>query len=77
MGSSHGLTRIIRLAYHEDPSYVPLLRRAYALWRELEQASGEQVLHITGSLEIGVPGRRRYLTARSLPAGSTTCPTRS
>ncbi len=28
-GSSHGLTRIIRLAYHEHPSYVPLLRRAY------------------------------------------------
>ncbi len=25
-GSSHGLTRIIRLAYFEDPSYVPLLR---------------------------------------------------
>lgn len=56
MGSSHGLTRIIRLAYHEDPSYVPLLRRAYALWRELEQTSDERVLHITGSLEIGLPG---------------------
>jgi sarcosine oxidase len=56
MGSSHGLTRIIRLAYHEDPSYVPLLRRAYALWRELERTSGERVLHITGSLEIGLPG---------------------
>jgi len=35
-GSSHGLTRIIRLAYWEHPSYVPLLRRAYALWREAE-----------------------------------------
>ena len=56
MGSSHGLTRIIRLAYHEDPSYVPLLRRAYALWRELEHASGERVLRITGILEIGAPG---------------------
>lgn len=56
MGSSHGLTRIIRLAYHEDPSYVPLLRRAYELWRELEQIASEQVLTITGSLEIGVPG---------------------
>jgi sarcosine oxidase len=37
-GSSHGLTRIIRLAYYEDPAYVPLLRRAYELWRELEGA---------------------------------------
>ena len=31
MGSSHGHTRIIRLAYYEDPSYVLLLRRAYEL----------------------------------------------
>ena len=37
LGSSHGVTRIIRLAYYEDPAYVPLLRRAYELWRELEQ----------------------------------------
>ena len=30
-GSSHGATRIIRLAYFESPAYVPLLRRAYEL----------------------------------------------
>ena len=35
MGSSHGVTRVIRLTYFEHPSYVPLLARAYALWREL------------------------------------------
>jgi sarcosine oxidase len=52
-GSSHGYTRIIRLAYYEHPSYVPLLRRAYDLWRELEQQTGEQLLHITGSLDAG------------------------
>lgn len=34
MGSSHGLTRIIRLAFHEGPEYVPFGRRAYELWRE-------------------------------------------
>jgi sarcosine oxidase len=54
-GSSHGVTRIIRLAYYEDPSYVPLLRRAYELWRELEAVAGEQLLHITGSLDAGPP----------------------
>ena len=32
MGSSHGVTRIIRLAYYEHPSYVLLMRRAYELW---------------------------------------------
>jgi hypothetical protein len=34
LGSSHGVNRIIRLAYAEHPNYVPLLRRAYELWRE-------------------------------------------
>jgi sarcosine oxidase len=54
-GSSHGATRIIRLAYFEHPSYVPLLQRAYALWRELEAASGRRLLDITGIAEIGPP----------------------
>jgi sarcosine oxidase len=52
-GSSHGLTRIIRLAYHEDPSYVPLLHRAYELWHELEAVAGERLLITTGSVEGG------------------------
>lgn len=56
MGSSHGVNRIIRLAYFEHPSYVPILRRAYALWRETEQLAGEQLLFITGSLDIGPEG---------------------
>jgi sarcosine oxidase len=51
MGSSHGVNRIIRLAYYEDPSYVPLLRRAYELWRDLESGFGEQLLYITGSID--------------------------
>jgi sarcosine oxidase len=51
MGSSHGVNRIIRLAYYEDPSYVPLLRRSYELWRELQAGFGEQLLHITGSID--------------------------
>jgi len=55
-GSSHGLTRIIRLAYWEHPTYVSLLRRAYQLWRELEELSGERLLHITGSVDAGPAG---------------------
>ena len=56
MGSSHGVTRIIRLAYCEDPSYVPLLRRAFELWHDLEDATHEQLLITTGSLDIGPEG---------------------
>ena len=54
-GSSHGESRIIRLGYFEHPSYVPLLRRTYTLWRELEATSGTKLLHITGIAEIGPP----------------------
>jgi sarcosine oxidase len=53
MGSSHGQNRIIRLAYYEHPSYVPLLRRAFALWREAEAASGESLLFVTGGIDAG------------------------
>ncbi len=52
-GSSHGQTRIIRKAYWEDLRYVPLLLRAYELWRRLEADTGQSLLHITGGLMIG------------------------
>src|SRR4029077_15613864 len=52
-GSSHGDSRIIREAYFEHPMYVPILRRAYDLWRELEVRSGEALLHEIGGLRIG------------------------
>jgi len=55
-GSSHGESRVIRLAYHEHPSYVPLLRRAYENWRALERDTGARLLTITGILEAGHPG---------------------
>jgi sarcosine oxidase len=52
-GSSHGLTRIIREAYFEDPLYVPLVQRAYELWADLEKHSGQQLLLKIGGLMIG------------------------
>ncbi len=58
LGSSHGLTRIIRLAYWEHLSYVPLLRRAYELWHELERLAGETLLVTTGSVDAGESGSR-------------------
>src|ERR1700693_6373468 len=54
-GSSHGETRIIRLGYFEHPSYVPLVRAAYPLWRMLGQSSGQSLLDVTGILEVGAP----------------------
>src|SRR3989442_11347845 len=60
LGSSHGVTRIIRLAYYEHPAYVPLLRRAYELWRELERGFAEQLLYITGSIDAGPPNSQCF-----------------
>src|SRR4051794_30625785 len=67
-GSSHGRSRMIRLAYYEHPDYVPLLRRAYENWRSLEAATGEQVLYITGGLYCGP--RDGELVSGSLRAAS-------
>lgn len=55
LGSSHGHSRIIREAYFEAPEYVPLVQRAYVLWRELEAATERDLLTITGGLTIGAP----------------------
>jgi sarcosine oxidase len=55
MGSSHGQSRIIRSAYYEGPGYVPLVREAFDLWRQLESESGEGMLTMTGALMIGPP----------------------
>lgn len=52
-GSSHGPTRIFRLAHFENPAYVPLLHRASALWRELEALSGRKLRVTTGIAELG------------------------
>jgi sarcosine oxidase len=56
LGSSHGETRMIRQAYSEDPCYVPLVRRAYDAWRDVEERTGRRLLHETGGILAGAPG---------------------
>jgi len=55
LGSSHGRTRIIREAYFEGPAYVPIVRRAFDLWRELEQAAGRTLYSRTRGITLGAP----------------------
>jgi sarcosine oxidase len=52
-GSSHGRTRIIREAYFEHPAYVPIVRRAFDLWRELEGSVGRPLYAKTRGITIG------------------------
>jgi monomeric sarcosine oxidase len=53
-GSSHGPSRIIRLAY-DSPDYVALARASYTLWHELEAESDTNLMQQTGGLDIGAP----------------------
>jgi sarcosine oxidase len=50
-GSSHGRTRIFRLAYPE-PHWVQLAEEALAGWRELERLAGCEVLRLHGLVEL-------------------------
>ncbi|WP_262701711.1 MULTISPECIES: N-methyl-L-tryptophan oxidase [Streptomyces] len=54
-GASGGESRLFRMAYHEGPAYVPLLRGARELWRELSEQSGLPLFLPTGCLSIGLP----------------------
>ena len=71
-GSSHGATRVIRQAYFEHPDYVPLLRRAYERWADLEAGRAESLYVPVGVLEIGphdgmvVPGVLQAAAAHQL-----------
>lgn len=57
-GSSHGDTRITRLALGEGAAYVPFAVRSQELWRELEAETGEELLRITGGVVLADPGSR-------------------
>lgn len=53
LGSSHGQTRITRLAVGEGDEYVPLVRRSHEIWRELEAATGQSIYTRTHGLVLG------------------------
>jgi sarcosine oxidase len=61
-GASHGASRIFRLSY-SDPVHIGLAREALGLWRQLEQASGSDLLTITGGVDHGDPAALQTLHA--------------
>jgi len=65
-GSSHGESRMTRMAYYEHADYVPLLKRAYDLWHQMENQSGQKLFHQTGGLYMGKPDG--HVVANSLIA---------
>jgi sarcosine oxidase len=55
-GSTHGESRITRLAIGEGADYVPLVQRSHALWRQLEAASGRDLYRACGGLVLARAG---------------------
>jgi len=58
LGSSHGDTRITRLAIGEGEQYTPLVLRSNEIWREVERETGEELHVVTGGLIISSPATR-------------------
>ena len=67
-GSSHGQTRLLRVAYAEGEQYVPLVRRSIALWRELEKETGQDIFHQTGVFYAGPQGNEFVVSSRASAA---------
>src|ERR1041384_8612848 len=57
-GSSHGETRITRLACGEGPEYTQFVRRSHQIWRDLEAKTGKSLLVQNGVLVISGEGPR-------------------
>ena len=69
-GSSHGSSRIFRLAY-ADASYVDLAARALPLWRQVEEDAGLEVLSLTGAVDHGPAAATGAIHAELRGAGHT------
>src|SRR5436190_1029894 len=54
-GSTHGDTRITRLAIGEGREYVPLVRRSHEIWRQIEQETGTRLLTQQGTVILAHP----------------------
>src|SRR5439155_19589896 len=63
-GSTHGETRITRLAIGEGEVYTPLVMRSHQIWRELEGETGLELLTQNGALILEDAGAHHSLHNR-------------
>jgi sarcosine oxidase len=55
LGSSHGTTRLFRVACLEHPGLAPVALKSLELWTELGEETGEQLVLQSGCLSVGSP----------------------
>lgn len=67
-GSSHGPSRIFRLAYRET-DYVPFAQEALRAWRALETEADAPLLTTTGGIDHGIPAALDEVEAALRAAG--------
>lgn len=67
-GSSHGESRIFRLAYN-DADYIPIAQRALRLWRRAEADLDRELLDTTGGLDFGPPHHIDLIAGHLTAAG--------
>lgn len=67
-GSSHGSARIVRRGYR-DGLYISLTGYAFELWREVELASGAELLRMYGGLDFGPQRGVRHMAELFTEAG--------
>ncbi len=58
LGSSHGTTRLFRVACMEHPGLTAIAQKSLELWTELGERTGETYVRQTGSLNVGAAGSR-------------------
>ncbi len=71
-GSSHGRSRIFRLAY-ENAAYIPLAQAVLPLWQQIEELSDTKLLTNTGGLDFGRRGQKVFNICENLQRAHITC----
>jgi len=71
-GSSHGRSRIFRLAY-ENPAYIPLAQAALPLWQQIEELTKTKLLTTTGGLDFGRRGQKVFNICENLESAQIVC----
>ena len=70
LGSSHGLTRLFRVACQEHPGLAPIALKSLELWTGLGNETGQRLVHQSGCLSVGGPDSRPVTGATAAAAAA-------